>query len=59
MLEKWRSAVDNKKVFGAFLTDLSKAYDCLLLDLLITKLNACGFSMTALRLIQNYFSNQK
>ena len=25
MLEKWKSAVDNKKVFGALLTDLSKA----------------------------------
>ena len=29
MLEKWKSAVDNKKTFGALLTDLSKAFDCL------------------------------
>ena len=28
MLEKWKSATDNKKSFGAFLTDLSKAFDC-------------------------------
>ena len=48
-----------KKVFGALLTDLSKAFDCLSHDLLITKLNAYGFSMTALRLIQNYLSNWK
>ena len=59
MLEKWKSAVDNKKVFGALLTDLSKAFDCLSQDLLIEKLNAYGFSMAALRLIQNYLSNRK
>ena len=29
MLEKWKSAVNNKKVFGALLMDLSKAFDCL------------------------------
>ena len=59
MLEKWKSAVDNKKVFGALLTDLSKAFDCLSHDLLIAKLNAYGFSMAALRLVQNYLSNRK
>ena len=59
MLEKWKSAVDNKKVFGALLTDLSKAFDCLSHDLLITKLNGYGFSMAALRLIQNDLSNRE
>ena len=59
MLQKWKSALDNKKVFGALLTDLSKAFDCLSHDLLIAKLNAYGFSMAALRLIQNYLSNRK
>ena len=59
MLEKWKSAVDNKKVFGALPTDLSKAFDCLSHDLLIAKLNAYGFSTSALRLIQNYLSNWK
>ena len=29
MLEKWKTAIDNKKTFGALLTDLSKAFDCL------------------------------
>ena len=56
MLEKWKSAVDNKKVSGALLTDLSKAFDCLSHDLLTAKLNAYRFSMAALRLIQNYLS---
>ena len=59
MLEKWKSAVDNNKTFGALLTDLSKAFDCLSHDLLIAKLNAYGFSLPALRLIQSYLSKRK
>ena len=39
MLEKWKTAVDNKKTFGALLTDLSKVFDCLSYDLLLAKLN--------------------
>ena len=54
MLEKRKSATDNKKVFGAFLIDLSKAFDCLPHDLRITKLNAYGFNMLALRFVHNY-----
>ena len=59
MLEKWKSTVDNRKVFGALLTDLSKAFDYLSHDLLIAKLNTYGFGIAALRLIQNYLSNRK
>ena len=58
MLEKWKSAIENKKSFGALLTDLSKAFDCLPHDLLIAKLNAYGFSMKSLRPTQNYLSNR-
>ena len=59
MLEKWKLAVDNKGNFGALLTDLSKAFDCLPHDLLLAKLNAYGFSLPALRLVQSYVSNRK
>ena len=59
MLEKWKLAVDNKRSFGALLTDLSKAFDCLPHDLLLAKLNAYWFSLAALRLVQSYLSNRK
>ena len=57
-LEKWKSATDNKKSFGALLTDLSKAFDCLSHDLLIAKLNAYGFNMSALRFVHSYLKNR-
>ena len=40
MIDKWKKAVDNHKVFGAVLTDLSKKFDCICHDLLIEKWNA-------------------
>ena len=59
MIEKWEKAVDNGNVFGALLTDLCKAFDCLSHDLIIAKLNSCGFYLTALSLIHNYLTKQK
>ena len=59
MLEKLKTVVDDKKAFGAFLTDLSKAFDCLSHDLLLAKLNVYGFSLPTLRLMQSYLSNRK
>ena len=56
MLEKWEWSVNGGKVFGTLLTDLSKAFDCLDYELLIEKLNAYGFSLAALRLINDYLS---
>ena len=53
MLGKWKLAVNKRKRFIVHLTDLSKAFDCLSLDLSIAKLNAYGFSFQALRLVQH------
>ena len=46
-------------MFGALLTDLSKAFKCLDHELLIAKLNTYGFSLTVLKLVHNYLSNKK
>ena len=46
-------------MFGTLLTDLSKAFDCLDNKLLIAKLNAYGFSLTAIKLVHDYLSNRK
>ena len=59
LLEKWKNSVDKGKVFGALLTDLSKAFDCLDHELLTAKVNAYGFNLPALRLIHDYLSNRK
>ena len=42
LLEKWKTSIDNNSSFGALLTDLSKAFDCLSHELMIAKLNAYG-----------------
>ena len=59
MLEKWKSSVDKRKTFGVLLTDFSKAFDCLSHDLIIAKLNAYGFGLPALNLMQSYLSERK
>ena len=59
LIEKWKSATDKGKSFGALLTDLSKAFDCLPHELLIAKLHAYLFSLFALRLFRSYLSDRK
>ena len=57
MIDKWKKAIDNNKVFGALLTDLSKAFDCICHDLLVAKLNAYSLSFPALKRIEDYLQN--
>ena len=59
MTETWRRCLDDDKMVGAILMDLSKAFDCLPHDLLIAKLDAYGFDKEALRLILSYLSERK
>ena len=59
LIEKWKESVDNGGAFGALLTDLSKAFDCICHELLIAKLDAYGFDKKSLTLIYSYLSNRK
>lgn len=43
MIEKWEKNADGVGVFGAILSDLSKAFDCILQEVIIAKLQAYGF----------------
>ena len=49
---------DNNKVCAAVLTDFSKAFDCLLHDLLIAKLHGFGFDFKSLRVIHAYLNDR-
>ena len=59
MTEKWRKCLDKAGISGAILTDLSKAFDCILHDLLIAKLAAYGFDYQSLRIMESFLSNRQ
>ena len=59
LLEKWKRAVDSGQMFGAFLTDPSKAFVCLDYVIPVPKLNTYGFSLPLLKLVHNYLSYRK
>ena len=59
MTEKWRKCLDKGGISGAILTDLSKAFDCILHDLLIAKLAAYGFDYQSLRIMESFLSNRQ
>ena len=59
MIEKIRKNRDSKGVFVAVLTDLSKAFDCILHELLFAKLHVYGFDKISLTFIYAYLSQLK
>ena len=63
MLETWKEVTDNNKIFGALLTDLSKAFNCLSHELLIAKLHAYwswfSFIENTTRLIDKWKTKNK
>ena len=58
MTEKFKESIDKGNAFGALLTDLSKAFDCIDHTLLIAKLSAFGVSPLSLKLLYSYLSNR-
>ena len=59
MIEKWRHNFDHDGICGALFTDLSKAFDCLVHDFLIAKLEVYGFTYESLKLINSYLTDRK
>ena len=58
LIEKWKKTLDNKRYTGAILMDLSKAFDTINHELLITKLYAYGFSKESLKIISSYMTDR-
>ena len=56
--EKWRKYLDQNKIVGALLMDLSKAFDCLPHDLLIAKLEAYVFDTKTLSILKSYLNQR-
>ena len=59
LIENWRHCLDENKVVGAVVMYLSKAFDCLSHELLITKLEAYGFNENTIKLVYSYLTNRK
>ena len=59
MVENCKKALDQGNEYGALLTDLSKAFDCLPHDLIVAKLHAYGFTIDSLKLINSYLAERK
>ena len=59
LIEQWRACLNDNKVVGGILMDLSKAFDCLPHDLLIAKLEAYGLGRSSLLLLLSYLKDRK
>ena len=59
LTEEWRKYIDQNKIVGGLLMDLSKAFDCLPHELLVAKLEAYGFENKTLHIFYSYLKNRK
>ena len=59
LIESWKKSLDEKKIVGAILMDLSKAFDSIPHDLLIAKMYAYGFSIDAVTFFYSYLKRRK
>ena len=59
MVVNCKKALDQGKEYCAFLTELSRAFDCISHDLIVAKLHSYGFPIESLKLINSYLSERK
>ena len=59
LLEDWRGALDRHEYVAALLMDLSKAFDCLPHDILLSKLLAYALRNESVQLLNSYLSGRK
>ena len=57
-IDDWKVSLDRNQMIGAVFMDLSKAFDCLPLGLIIAKLHAYGLSLDACDLFSSYLWNR-
>ena len=57
--KKWRKSIDNGRVSGVVMADLSKAFDSINYNLLIAKLAASVFDCESLRFAHSYLIGRK
>ena len=58
MIEKIRKIKDSEGFFATIITDLSKTFDCISHELLLTKLHAYGFDKISLTFMHAYLSQR-
>ena len=59
LIEDWKEALDKNMYVAAILMDLSKAFDCLPHNILLSKLAAYGLSSDSTKLLENYLTNRQ
>ena len=59
MLEMWKNTLEKRGYVSTVFMDLSKAFDTLNHNLLITKLGAYGFERDSLSFMKSYLNNRQ
>ena len=59
LIENWKKPLDQKKLVGAVLIDLLRAFDPIPHDLLIVKMYADGLTIDAVTFLYSYLKRRK
>ena len=59
IVDNWLTAINENKIVGSILLDLTKAFDLVNHEILINKLSSYGFSNETLSWFQSYLSNRQ